>query len=244
LNSLPEVKRFLKQPGGFDLYEGVTLEWIRGHNPEMTVTGDRAGEQVKYDLSKYGYDELHRLMARLGFEVRAGERAPVEAVDVKAARPGQAISARPDEARSATVAMLPRVAVDTNVVLAHTPATDTPGSIPTLGLREAVTSAIKAGDDLLARGFMADGGRAATQFRVVGGVLCVAAILVLLFCCAGQSRARDPDPQFHSGRDELPRERRRGSVPISSGTGRYTPLPPVPEGLMPGGRASDPAKNV
>ncbi|KAJ1635145.1 hypothetical protein T492DRAFT_968474 [Pavlovales sp. CCMP2436] len=203
----------------------------------MEVMGDKAGEQVKYDLSKYDYIGLHQLMLRLGFPVKDGEHSPAASSGVTpltAARLELAIPARPNEARSTMAAELPRIGAETNLVLAPASAAE-PSS--TLGLREAVRAAITSGDDLLARGFMADGGQSATRLKVLGGGLCVAAIIALLFCC-------------RSGDSSRAHEHGVGGLSVTLGIelphtnrSRYTPLSPVIEVLTPG-RASELDKNV
>jgi len=89
LNALPEVKRFLKEPGGLDLYTSLQVYWKPGHDPELEVrncTGrsprdDPDGPVVRYvDLSPFTTEELHWLVQCLGMEPEAGqESVPVAA---------------------------------------------------------------------------------------------------------------------------------------------------------------------
>jgi hypothetical protein len=57
---LPQVKRFLKEPGGVDQYSMVKIEWIRHHNPDLVVEDDD-GRKRTLDLSMYSYKQLHAL---------------------------------------------------------------------------------------------------------------------------------------------------------------------------------------
>jgi len=80
LNRLPEVKKFLKQSGGVDLYPDVTIDWIRGHNPDLYVYEGPSSEAKRVvDLGAYKYDQLHRLFGEeLGFrKVPAAPSAPL-----------------------------------------------------------------------------------------------------------------------------------------------------------------------
>ena len=57
---MPKVKRFLKEAGGIDQYEKVTIEWIPHHNPDLILFND--GKEVKtIDLSGYTTEGLHVL---------------------------------------------------------------------------------------------------------------------------------------------------------------------------------------
>jgi len=54
------VKRFLKEPGGVDQYKAVTIQWIRHHNPDLTIYNDDH-TSTTIDLSGYSYQQLHKL---------------------------------------------------------------------------------------------------------------------------------------------------------------------------------------
>lgn len=77
MNSLPKVKRFVKNLAGGDcstcsstgehasLYPDLDVKWTRGVSPVLYVMHD--GVKVKtIDLLKYGTDELHDLMIEIG----------------------------------------------------------------------------------------------------------------------------------------------------------------------------------
>ena len=63
MNSLPEVKRFLKRPGGVDDYPEVKLVWKLHHRPELTATGADF-KAIQMDLSGLSYKELHKLFSK------------------------------------------------------------------------------------------------------------------------------------------------------------------------------------
>jgi hypothetical protein len=67
LNSLPEVKRFLKEPGNADSYEGLTITWIRGRNPDLRLYDDSGKVIETIDLSPLSTKALHQLMLDKGF---------------------------------------------------------------------------------------------------------------------------------------------------------------------------------
>ena len=62
MNSLPEVKRFLKRPGGIDDYPEVQLVWKLHHRPELKAT-TADFKPVHMDLSGMSYKELHKLFS-------------------------------------------------------------------------------------------------------------------------------------------------------------------------------------
>jgi hypothetical protein len=64
------VRRFLKDPGHADAYEGLSIKWKSGKTPALTIFKDDGSNEV-IDLSKYTTDELHELMVNKGFERKA-----------------------------------------------------------------------------------------------------------------------------------------------------------------------------
>lgn len=68
LNKLPELKSFLKEPDGVDLYKKVDVEFIPGRKAVMTIYQD-GKEKEKITLSDYNDKEkLHALFVEKGFE--------------------------------------------------------------------------------------------------------------------------------------------------------------------------------
>jgi hypothetical protein len=68
LNHLPEVKRFLKESGHADAYEGLKVTFISGRTPELFIRDEAGNEKERIDLSKMTTPELHELMVSKGFE--------------------------------------------------------------------------------------------------------------------------------------------------------------------------------
>jgi hypothetical protein len=67
LNSLPELKRFLKEPGNVDSYDKLTVTWIRGRNPDLHIYDDEGALIEKIDLAPYSSTALHQLLLDKGF---------------------------------------------------------------------------------------------------------------------------------------------------------------------------------
>jgi len=101
LNSLPEVKQFLRSPGGADLYPELEIKWERGHDPELLVrrcAGPRDPRKPRAEgggpppevvatlsLAMYDRTQLHYLMQCHGLEVsRRTEATPVASSREKA----------------------------------------------------------------------------------------------------------------------------------------------------------------
>ena len=62
-NRLPEVRRFLKEPGHADAYEGLKINWKPGKPPVLKVFGDD-GSTETHDLSNHSTDEIHELLSK------------------------------------------------------------------------------------------------------------------------------------------------------------------------------------
>lgn len=74
------MKRFLKESGHADSYEGLKVTFIPGRTPVLTIRGDDGKELEKIDLSKFKTEELHTLMIEKGFErkVSGAKRAELK----------------------------------------------------------------------------------------------------------------------------------------------------------------------
>ena len=59
------MKRFLRSPLGATSYEGVTITWIRGRTPTLTIKRD-GDEQDSIDLSPFNEEKLHALFVSKG----------------------------------------------------------------------------------------------------------------------------------------------------------------------------------
>jgi hypothetical protein len=51
LNSLPEVKKFLKTPGHADAYHNLKVNFIFGRNPTLTLKSDEGDVLETIDLA-------------------------------------------------------------------------------------------------------------------------------------------------------------------------------------------------
>eukprot|EP01031_Cornospumella_fuschlensis_P035844 gene35844-43474_t len=71
LNSLPEVRRFLKEPGHADAYQNLKVTFIFGRNPDLHIKDEQGNTIETIDLSPLKTEEIHKLMARKGFERKA-----------------------------------------------------------------------------------------------------------------------------------------------------------------------------
>lgn len=67
MNHLPEVRRFVKEPGHADTYAGLKLNFIPGHNPDLVFFNEHGEEKERLDLGGYSTDQIHELMQSKGF---------------------------------------------------------------------------------------------------------------------------------------------------------------------------------
>lgn len=68
------MKRFVKESGHADTYEGLEIDYVRGKPPTLIMMdGDAEVERV--DLAPYSTDELHALMQEKGFARKEAEPA-------------------------------------------------------------------------------------------------------------------------------------------------------------------------
>jgi len=67
LNKLPEVKRFVKEDGHANSYDGLTVNYVPGKKPELICFQD--DEEIdRIDLAGYTTDGLHTLVKEKGFK--------------------------------------------------------------------------------------------------------------------------------------------------------------------------------
>jgi len=70
---LPEVKRFVKDPGHADQYEGLKVNFIPGHSPELVCWRNEV-EVERVDLTQgQTTEQLHTLVQDRGFQKKAKE---------------------------------------------------------------------------------------------------------------------------------------------------------------------------
>lgn len=78
MNRLPEVKRFLKEPGHADKYENLKVKFIRGRNPTLYIRDDGGALTEQLDLSGYKTRELHDLLIEKGFSLKSANSLAAE----------------------------------------------------------------------------------------------------------------------------------------------------------------------
>lgn len=80
LNRLPEVKKFIKG-GEAETYEGVTVEYIRGRKPVLTIYEDGVKREEVEMATHTSVESLHSLMEEKGFHKKGGVAGKSAAVD-------------------------------------------------------------------------------------------------------------------------------------------------------------------
>jgi len=68
LNQLPEVRRFVKEPGHADTYAGLKVNFIPHHNPDLVFFNQHGEEIERLDLGRYNTEQIHKLMQEKGFK--------------------------------------------------------------------------------------------------------------------------------------------------------------------------------
>ena len=74
MNKHPNIKTWVKNPGGADTYENLTIKYVPGHNPDL-VLFDGDAEVERIDLTKLGApttaEHLHELMKEKGLVLKS-----------------------------------------------------------------------------------------------------------------------------------------------------------------------------
>lgn len=68
MNQLPEVRRFIKEPGHADTYAGLKVNFIPHHNPDLVFFNEHGEEKERLDLGQYDTEQIHKLMEKKGFK--------------------------------------------------------------------------------------------------------------------------------------------------------------------------------
>jgi len=68
LNSLPEVKRFLQEPGNADRYDNLEVKYIQGLSPELKLYDHEDLLMAKIDLARKSTAQIHELLKSHGFK--------------------------------------------------------------------------------------------------------------------------------------------------------------------------------
>lgn len=73
MNQLPEVRRFIKEPGHADTYAGLKVNFIPHHNPDLVFFNEHGEEKERLDLGRYSTEQIHKLMQDKGFKNKAAK---------------------------------------------------------------------------------------------------------------------------------------------------------------------------
>jgi hypothetical protein len=74
----------VKEEGHADSYENLSINYIRGHNPDLVLFDDENNEMERHPLNAMKTDEIHEFVKSKGFvrlseEVLSARRAAKEA---------------------------------------------------------------------------------------------------------------------------------------------------------------------
>ena len=61
------MKRFVKEPGHADTYEGLVIDFKPGKKPHLIIEDDAGEELERIDLAPLSTDEIHELVRSKGF---------------------------------------------------------------------------------------------------------------------------------------------------------------------------------
>lgn len=74
MNQLPEVRKFIKEPGHADTYRGLKVNFIPHHNPDLVFFDEHGKEIERLDLGRYNCDQIHELMQEKGFSRKKAKK--------------------------------------------------------------------------------------------------------------------------------------------------------------------------
>ncbi|EOD26465.1 hypothetical protein EMIHUDRAFT_205511 [Emiliania huxleyi CCMP1516] len=63
-----QLRRYLKQDEGWKEWEGLEMQWIRHHNPDLVVLDDNGREKARVDLNGYDGPRVEALLEKHGFK--------------------------------------------------------------------------------------------------------------------------------------------------------------------------------
>jgi len=69
---MPQVRKFVKEEGHADSYEGLEVVYIKGRSPNLVIYDDNDVQVGRHDISRMKLPEIHSLVARLGFKRKHG----------------------------------------------------------------------------------------------------------------------------------------------------------------------------
>lgn len=67
MNQLPDVRRFIKEPGNANMYIGIRINYIPHHDPYLIMLGEDGSELEWIDLAKLDFKGLQDLFESKGF---------------------------------------------------------------------------------------------------------------------------------------------------------------------------------
>ena len=80
------MKRFVKEPGHADSYEGLVIDFKPGKKPHLIIEDEASGEELeRIDLAPLSTDEIHELVRSKGFVRREQvDEGAAEALEAQA----------------------------------------------------------------------------------------------------------------------------------------------------------------
>ena len=79
------MKRFVKEPGHADTYEGLVIDFKPGKKPHLIIEDDAGEELERIDLAPLSTDEIHELVRGKGFVRREQvDEGAAEALEAQA----------------------------------------------------------------------------------------------------------------------------------------------------------------
>lgn len=68
MNQLPDVRRFIKDPGNADLYMGIRINYVPHHHPYLILVDENGKEGEWIDLTTFSFEGLQELFEKHDFK--------------------------------------------------------------------------------------------------------------------------------------------------------------------------------
>ena len=81
---MKEVKRFVKEPGHADSYEGLVIDFKPGKKPHLIIEDDAGEELERIDLAPLSTGEIHELRRSKGGVPRGPDAGAAEELAAQA----------------------------------------------------------------------------------------------------------------------------------------------------------------
>ena len=78
------MKRFVKEPGHADSYEGLVIDFKPGKKPHLIIEDDAGEELERIDLAPLSTGGIHELMRSKGFVPRVPDADAAEELEAQA----------------------------------------------------------------------------------------------------------------------------------------------------------------